>query len=235
MQAEIIYRDKDIIAVCKPAGMASQPDRSPGMDLVNWLKNTLAREEGRVPEILPVHRLDRPVGGVILYAGNRGAAARLSAQIREKEAQKEYLAVLTGRLPGGPAWQRMETLLVREEGKNRSRASEDDGKAAVLEYRVLAEKETEEGILTLVRIRLLTGRHHQIRVQTAHAGAGIWGDTKYNPAFSGKKGWYDLALFAKRLSISHPRTGKRMVWEVPAGEAITAHFPETEELWRKED
>ena len=93
-EPEILYRDKDIIVVRKPAGMASQPDRSLGMDLVSWLKNTLARQEGSVPEILPVHRLDRPVGGVIVYAGNRTAAAKLSAQLTDGRMQKEYLAVL---------------------------------------------------------------------------------------------------------------------------------------------
>ena len=239
---EILYRDKDMIAVYKPAGMASQPDRSVGMDLVNWLKNTLARQEGSVPEILPVHRLDRPVGGVIVYAASRSAAAKLSAQLTDGRMQKEYLAVLTGRPQGGTAaemppespegaqWLRLETQLMREEKGNRSRAVASGGKTAVLDYRIAAEKETEEGPLTLVQIRLLTGRHHQIRVQMAHAGAGIWGDTKYNPAFAGKKGWYDLALFARKLTLVHPRSGKTMVFELPAGEAITAHFPEAYSL-----
>ena len=64
----------------------------------------------------------------------------------------------------------------------------------------------------------------------AHAGAGLWGDTKYNPAFAGKKGWYDLALFARRLTFKHPRSGKNLIFEIPAGEAVTAHFPEADRL-----
>ena len=241
-EPEILYRDKDIIVVRKPAGMASQPDRSLGMDLVSWLKNTLARQEGSVPEILPVHRLDRPVGGVIVYAGNRTSAAKLSAQLTDGRMQKEYLAVLTGfpkgggaldpppESPDGAKWQRLETQLEKEGKGNRSRAAADSGKKAVLDYRVLVEKETENGPLLLVQIRLLTGRHHQIRVQMAHAGAGLWGDTKYNPAFAGKKGWYDLALFARRLTFKHPRSGKNLIFEIPAGESVTAHFPEADRL-----
>ena len=241
-EPEILYRDKDIIVVRKPAGMASQPDRSLGMDLVSWLKNTLARQEGSTPEILPVHRLDRPVGGVIVYAGNRTAAAKLSAQLTDGRMQKEYLAVLTGFPHGGTAidpppgspdgtqWLRLEKQLEKEEKGNRSRAAAGGGKKAVLDYRILAEKETESGPLLLAQIRLLTGRHHQIRVQMAHAGAGLWGDTKYNPAFAGKKGWYDLALFARRLTFKHPRSGKNLIFEIPAGEAVTAHFPEADRL-----
>lgn len=239
-EAEILYRDKDIIAVRKPAGMASQPDRSLGMDLLSWLRNTLARQEGSVPEILPVHRLDRPVGGVIVYAGNRSAAAKLSAQLTDGRMQKEYLAVLTGYPQGGSTvapppgtpeelpWQRLETQLEKEAAGNRSRTAASGGKKAILDYRILAEKETAQGPLVLVQIRLHTGRHHQIRVQMAGAGAGLWGDTKYNPAFIGKKGWYDLALVARRLTLQHPRSGKTMIFEVPAGSAITAHFPEAE-------
>ena len=100
----------------------------------------------------------------------------------------------------------------------------------MLDYRILAEKETGNGPLLLAQIRLLTGRHHQIRVQMAHAGAGLWGDTKYNPVFAGKKGWYDLALFARRLTFKHPESGKNMIFEIPAGEAITAHFPEADSI-----
>lgn len=241
-EAEILFRDRDLIAALKPAGMASQPDRSPGMDLVNWLKNTLMRQEGSVPEVLPVHRLDRPVGGVIIYAGNRSAAAKLSAQLGDGRMQKEYLAVLTCRpqggtdieTPDGLQWKRLTTQLEKEEKGNRSRAVEKSGKRAVLDYRILAERETEDGPLVLVRIRLLTGRHHQIRVQMSHEGAGLWGDTKYNPAFAGKKGWYALALFARRLTCEHPRNGKNMVFEVPAGESITAHFPDADHLLRED-
>ena len=132
-EPEILYRDKDIIVVRKPAGMASQPDRSLGMDLVSWLKNTLARQEGSVPEILPV-------GGVIVYAGNRTAAAKLSAQLTDGRMQKEYLAVLTGFPHGGTAidpppgspdgtqWLRLEKQLEKEEKGNRSRAAAGGGK-----------------------------------------------------------------------------------------------------------
>ena len=254
MQAEILYIDSDIIVAAKPAGMSSQPDRSVGMDMVNWLKNELVRREGSAGQVLVVHRLDRPVAGLLVYARNQKAAAKLSAQLTDGRMKKEYLAVLTGQPQGQPAgsaggaevqpaedhdaadprqWYRLETQIERETGKNRSKASEKSGKIAVLTYCILAERETEEGLLCLARVRLQTGRHHQIRIQMAHAGAGIWGDTKYNPSFAGRKGWYDLALFAKSLTLVHPRSGKVLTFTCSTGESILAHFPEEDAFLRE--
>jgi 23S rRNA pseudouridine1911/1915/1917 synthase len=89
---------------------------------------------------------------------------------------------------------------------------------------VKATKSDGEKTWTLVNIHLITGRHHQIRVQMAHAGAGLWGDTKYNPEFADASGWHQLALFAWHLEFEHPVTNKYLVFEVPAGPQITAHF-----------
>ena len=97
-------------------------------------------------------------------------------------------------------------------------------KKAVLEYKVKRTKFEEGQQYSLVNVHLITGRRHQIRVQMAHAGAGLWGDTRYNPVFTDKKGWFDLALFAWHLEFDHPVTKKHLAFKVPAESQITAHF-----------
>jgi 23S rRNA pseudouridine1911/1915/1917 synthase len=226
-EVKILYEDKDMIVVEKPAGMPSQEDRSPTMDMVSYLKNYLVREKKvkGIPYIAAVHRLDRPVGGVMVYAKTQLAAKHLSEQIRQNKMRKEYLAVLTGTLekPEGL----LEDYLVSNGRTNSTVVVEEktkDAKLARLEYRVKATRADGGKTLTLVNIHLITGRHHQIRVQMAHAGAGLWGDTKYNPEFAGTSGWHQLALFAWHLEFDHPVTKKHLVFEVPAGPQITAHF-----------
>lgn len=235
---EIIYEDRDIAVVVKPAGMASQPDRSLGMDAVNRLRNLGFAGKGKAPDIMVVHRLDRPVGGVMVYAKNSRAAAALSRQVRSGGMYKEYLAVLTG-VPSAPASEpdaktgmvRLEDYIAPDKGKNLSRVagSKTAGAVkAVLEYAVLDERFCEDGSrISLVKIHLITGRHHQIRLQMAHAGAGVYGDTKYNPRFSAG-GSYKLALFAHTLSFDHPSTGRRLEFTAPVSDAISDHFPQAD-------
>lgn len=227
MEVKILFEDKDIIVVEKPAGMASQEDRSADMDMVSYLKNYLVREKKvqGMPYIGVVHRLDRPVGGVMVYAKTQQAAKNLSEQIRGNRMTKEYLAVLTGTLKKKEAL--LEDYLISN-GRTNSTAVTDQkaegAKLARLKYKVLRTKFENGKQYSLVNIQLITGRHHQIRVQMANAGAGLWGDTRYNPEFTGKAGWHDLALFAWHLEFDHPRTKKRLVFEVPAGKQITEHF-----------
>ena len=187
------------------------------MDLVSWLKNHLAaKRRNGVPYIGVVHRLDRPVGGVMVYAKNQKAAGELSRQFFGHQTEKNYLALLTGRLP-----ERSGTLtdLLQKDGRtNTSSVVEKGGKKASLTYRELEEKRG----LSLVEINLQTGRHHQIRVQTAHAGAGIYGDMKYNSEHT--KNWNEkegigsgnpeLCLFSCRLTFDHPVSHQRMCFKV---------------------
>ena len=217
IDVKILYEDGEIIVCVKPAGMPSQPERSSSMDLVSWLKNYLAaRRRDGVPYIGVVHRLDRPVGGVMVYAKNQKAAGELSRQFSGHQTEKTYLALLTGRLP-----ERCGTLtdFLRKDGRtNTSSVVEKGGKKASLTYRELEEKQG----LSLVEINLQTGRHHQIRVQTAHAGAGIYGDMKYNS--EGTKNWNEkedigsgnpeLCLFSCRLTFDHPVSHQRMCFNV---------------------
>ncbi len=225
---QILYEDKAVIVAVKPAGMSSQPDRSLAMDMVSYLKNHLAKtQKGKgEPYVAVVHRLDRPVGGVMVYAKTQAAAAALSEQIRKNAMHKRYQAVLTGVLK--PKEGTLTDYLVKRAGANMSEvcdAKTPGAKKAELRYKVIRTKFEGGQQYALVDIDLLTGRHHQIRVQMAHAGAGIYGDTRYDPAFQGKTGWTDLALFAYRLSFIHPVTKKAMTFEAAPGPQITEVFP----------
>lgn len=226
-EVKIISEDKDIIVVIKPAGMASQEERGGAMDMVSYLKNYLVKEKKvkGAPYIAPVHRLDKPVGGVMVYAKTAQAAKSLSAQVQQRTMDKEYLAVLTGILPIKEG--ALTDYLAKDGRTNSSQiVSKDtkDAKRAELTYKVIRTKFENDKQYSLVRVHLITGRHHQIRVQMAGAGAGLYGDTKYNPVFQNEPGWHQLALFSDHLEFDHPRTKKRMRFDVPAGEQITAHF-----------
>jgi 23S rRNA pseudouridine1911/1915/1917 synthase len=225
MTVEILQEDEDILVCIKPQGVATQSDKSMDMDLMSYLKNQIFKlhpDQGE-PELYVVHRLDRPVGGIVVFAKNKKAAAELTRQIQAGEMEKYYQAVLTGELPD---W---EGTLVNYLAKNgvsntSSVVSKDhkDAKRAELNYEVLDVIETDEGILSYVLIELITGRHHQIRVQMAHCDAGIWGDTKYNPDFQNtKKVYRQIGLYATQLSFIHPTTGKRLRFKTePEGEAF---------------
>jgi len=212
---KILYEDKEIIVCVKPVGMPSQAERSSSADMVSWLKNHTV-SEGKPPYIGVVHRLDRPVGGIMVYAKNQKAAAVLSQQFSKHSTGKTYLAVLTGKLPKKEGV--LENYLEKDGSKNISSVVASGGKLAKLEYRVLEEKEGR----SLVEVRLHTGRHHQIRVQMVHAGAGIYGDMRYNrqatESWNQKQG-ITLnrempALFSVGLSFEHPVTKQKMNFKV---------------------
>ena len=225
MEPEILYEDQDILVCVKPAGMATQEDRSMDVDLVSFLKNRMRRSEPDrpVPELYVVHRLDRPVGGIVVLARNRKAAAELGEQVRDGRMEKYYRAVLTGELPD---WEGVLVDHLEKDGKTNTSSvvpeGSPKGKRAELEYEVLDVLETEEGVISYVLIRLVTGRHHQIRVQMANRNAGIWGDTKYNPRFQKTRGTYrQIGLYATRLCFAHPATGEPMKFQTePVGEAF---------------
>ncbi len=223
INVKILYEDKDIIVCVKPAGMPSQAERSSSMDLVSWLKNYLSKQQGNaregVPYVSVVHRLDRPVGGIMVYAKTKKAAEALSQQFANHQTEKKYLTVLTGSIskPEGT----LEHMLLKDGKTNMSSVVESGGKLAKLDYKVLEVKNER----SLVLVTLHTGRHHQIRVQMSHAGAGIYGDMKYNR--EGTLKWQEqhgmrgrsseLCLFSCELAFKHPETKKRMHFKVLPG------------------
>lgn len=206
----ILYEDAWMLVCEKEANVPVQSSRVGVRDMVSILKNYRKETEGmrREPYLGVVHRLDQPVQGLIVFAKTREAAAKLSAQARGDGMKKEYLAVACGQCREKEGV--LVDYLVKDGRTNTSRigkAGEPGAKEARLDYRIIRE----EGGYALVSICLHTGRHHQIRVQMAHAGMPLAGDRKYQPQVSWSPGEY-LALCACRLTLRHPATGRRMTF-----------------------
>lgn len=222
---KIFHKDADLIVCEKPMGMPVASDRTGDMDLMHQLKNQIFFEENlkEEPELYVVHRLDRPVGGVMVFARTKEAAASLSEQIKEHAFEKDYQAVLTGWLPDDEGtW---IDFLLKDAKSNKSKVVPEgtkEAKKAILDYEVIDMMETDRMKLTYCLIHLKTGRHHQIRVQTSSRGFGIWGDTKYNPLFQKtKKKYQQIGLYATRIAFTHPGTGERVRFKAePQGEAF---------------
>ena len=194
----ILYEDNHLIVVEKPPNLPVQADASGDADLLTLLKDYI-KEKYQKPGAVYlglVHRLDRPVGGVMVFARTSKAAARLSAQFASRSSHKRYAALVSG-LPMGRA--RLSGFLAREEDGNASMTGPEapGAKTAELSY----ERLTRRGEVSLLDVWLLTGRHHQIRCQLADAGLPIWGDQRYNAkAVPGEQ----IALWAYALSFEHP-------------------------------
>lgn len=221
MEPKILLEDKDIIVCRKPAGVPVQSDKTLDYDLVNQLKNYLhEKEDQKNPYIGLVHRLDRPVGGVMVFAKTPQAAKELSRQIQERQMEKTYLCVVQKDLSGqvGKEEVYLEDYLRKDGRTNTSTIvpkTDKAGKCAKLYYRVL---EVVDG-KSLVEVKLLTGRHHQIRVQMAAHVGGLVGDTKYNPLATREEGRKGVALYSNSLRFQHPRTKKPIyVTDVPKGD-----------------
>lgn len=200
MDCNILFEDKHILVAVKPQGIPVQPDKTGDADLLSALENCCHQPLGLV------HRLDRPVGGVMIFAKTKTAEAFLSKELQEGQLKKMYLTVLCGKLPQEKGI--LKDFLRKNTRTNLSEVVPEGAKGskkAILQYARLGERETEYGCLTLAKITLFTGRHHQIRVQTSHAGVPIWGDKKYHPSFR-KKGRTEIALWSYGLSGIHPET-----------------------------
>lgn len=218
----ILYEDAWMLVCEKEANVPVQSSRVGVRDMVSILKNYRKEKEGMLgePYLGVIHRLDQPVQGVIVFAKTREAAAKLSAQARGDAMKKEYLAVACGQCREKEGV--LVDYLVKDGRTNTSRigkAGEAGAKEARLDYRILRE----EGGHVLVSICLHTGRHHQIRVQMAHAGMPLAGDRKYQPQVSWTKEEH-LALCACQLTLRHPKTGKRMTFRVEPKGAFFEKF-----------
>lgn len=206
----ILYEDAAVIVCVKDAGTATQTRQIGQKDMESLLR-TYRMQNGETPYIGIVHRLDQPVSGVMVFAKTKEAAAVLSRQIAAKTADKYYYAMTDG-IPAKKT-DVLEDYLLRDGRSNVSRvvtAQTPGAKRARLSYEVLQEHAAQ----AIVRVRLETGRHHQIRVQMAHAGCPLVGDRKYNLKENQKTDAGALALCAYKLAFVHPTTGKRVVFEI---------------------
>lgn len=247
----ILYEDKDIIVCHKMAGIAVQSARIGEKDLVSMLNNHLMEQaDQRMEPVRVVHRLDQPVEGIVVFAKNKKAAASLSAQITDGSMKKVYQAVCCVTEAGGH-WienagkndQELIDYMSKDARTNSSavvKKGQKDAKEARLSFRVMAANCLP---YVLVEIHLATGRHHQIRVQMAHAGLPLFGDRKYNPDWElYAKAWQaqmvnesadhaahrlpaaELALCATELTFRHPKTGKPMHFQVKPQKSVFQTF-----------
>lgn len=211
MQLQILHEDRDIIVCIKPPGVPSQSDKTGDFDMVSNVKNYLYKENEKVPYIGLIHRLDRPVGGIMVFAKTPEAAKNLSEQIRMGQVKKSYLTIITKDLSDEVKKEKtlLTDYLVKDQRNNVSKISnkeDKNAKRAELYYKVLYSKDN----LSLVEVDLITGRHHQIRIQMAHHMGGIWGDTKYNTHFQNNKGFVHIGLYAYQLHFKHPITNTNL-------------------------
>lgn len=211
MNLKILYEDADMIAVEKPQGMPAQPDKTGDLDMLTCLEKQCQMPLGLV------HRLDRPVGGVMVFA------KRTSAQVETQIAKamqiggwsKTYLAVVMGEPEQTKGtW---TDYLFRDSRSNTSKvvdAKHKQAKKAILQYEVLDTIQNSEETLSLLKIQLQTGRHHQIRVQCAHHGVPIWGDRKYGNTRQPQQTGH-IALWSYELKGQLPKKKPFCIHSIP--------------------
>ncbi|MBR6253379.1 MAG: RluA family pseudouridine synthase [Clostridia bacterium] len=197
----VIYEDNHILVVEKPCNVASQGDETGDKDMLTMCKEYIKEKYNKPGNVYVglVHRLDRPVGGIMVFAKTSKAASRLSESVRSKDFKKTYLAVVYDKDNKLQDKGEFEDYMIKNEALNKSMVCSKDkhgAKLARLSYEVIGQKDD----LKLVRINLETGRHHQIRVQFSSRECPLYGDQKYG---SGPKG-EQIALWAYKISFKHP-------------------------------
>lgn len=218
---KVLYEDNHIIVVEKMPNVPSQADKTGDEDMLTIIKSYLKEKYNKPGNVYLglVHRLDRPVGGVMVFAKTSKAASRLSEEIRNKTFKKTYLAIANGKMESESGeyvdylWkdEKQNTSYVVKEGKKNS-------KLAKLNYEVIAYNEKEN--VSLVKINLQTGRHHQIRVQFSSRMHALYGDSKYHGRGAGS----GICLWAYKIKFVHPVKKEEMEFE---------DFPPKEGMWGK--
>ena len=200
---KILYEDNHIIVVIKEAGILSQKDITNDIDMVTMIKEYLKEKYNKPGNVYLglVHRLDRMVAGIMVFAKTSKAASRLSKQIKENKFKKSYLCIVKGILDKKE--DTLKNYLIKDEKTNTSKVTNENiGKLSILKYKVIKEKNN----LSLLKIDLLTGRHHQIRVQLSNIGHPIYGDNKYDK----KPVNTNIKLYAYKLEFYHPTTKEKL-------------------------
>ena len=209
MNLNIIYEDNHIIVVEKIPNILSQDDETGDISMMKLVKDYLKEKYNKPGNVYLglVHRLDRPVGGVIIFAKTSKAASRLSDEVRKKVFKKEYLTIVDGKFENDKGT--LENYLYKDKKTNISYVVSKDkkqAKIAKLDYEVLKYDRKKD--LSILKINLHTGRHHQIRVQLSNINHSIYGDQKYGKRGKNKQ----IALWAYKLTIIHPTKKEKMVF-----------------------
>lgn len=202
----IVYEDNHVLVVEKPINIPVQADQSHDLDLLTILKADLKKRYQKPGNVYLglVHRLDRPVGGIMVFAKTSKAASRLSEQVRSHQFQKEYYAVVLGKIEKQG---HLEDNLLKDTKKNIVTVH-SSGKKAILDFTCLQYRNG----MSLVKIQLKTGRSHQIRVQFQHHGFPLYGDQKYSKkAVPGEQ----IALFSHSITFQHPITKETLIFSLP--------------------
>ncbi len=191
---KVLYEDNHIIVVVKEYNIPVQADSSNDLDMLTIIKKYLKEKYEKKGNVYLglVHRLDRPVGGVMVFAKTSKAASRLSNEIRLKKVEKRYMALVHNKAKEKEV---LKDKLLKDEKTNTSYVDEK-GKESILEYNLIEYRKN----MSLIDINLITGRHHQIRVQLSHHGYPIYGDQKYGIDKSG----IQIHLWAYKLKFKHP-------------------------------
>jgi len=207
---KVLFEDNHIIVVEKPVNIPSQGDKTGDIDMLTIIKKYIKEKYNKPGDVYLglVHRLDRPTGGVMVFARTSKSASRLSEQVRDKKMHKKYLCIVDGKMESQTG--SMRDFLLKNEKNNISKVVEEgtkNAKEAVLDYEVV--KYNDQINMSVVKVDLHTGRHHQIRVQFASRGHSLSGDQKYGTRGRGKQ----LALWAYSLSFVHPTTKEELTFE----------------------
>lgn len=215
---EVIYCDNHILVINKPAGMLIQGDKTGDPSLLEYAKSYIKDRYNKPGNVYLglVHRLDRPVSGVVVFARTSKAASRLSNQFKERTTEKIYTAIVEGETPVEGDW--LDSIARR--GVTSYIAKDGEGSRADLHFSRLSYKDG----FSLVRIRLGTGRHHQIRIQFASRSYLIVGDFRYGSSI--KFGNRDIALHSSSLSIIHPTTKEEMTFTAKPAKNWQSYFVE---------
>lgn len=218
----IIYEDEYFVVVNKPSGMPSQDDKTGDLSLEKMASDYYKKEKANSKYTVGlVHRLDRPVSGLLILSKDRKALLKFNEMMQNNAIKKTYKAVCNGKSSQSEG--RYIDYLKKLKTSNMSKVVNENSsssKRAELIYKSLKTDESTEEVLTLFEIELLTGRHHQIRVQMSHHKNPIWGDTKYNRVYK-RKGYSNIALYSAKLSFKHPITFKDIKLELD----LPSQFP----------
>lgn len=212
---KVLYEDNHVIVTLKEAGVLSQQDSSNDLDILRMVKEYIKNKYNKPGEayIGLVHRLDRNTEGIMVFARTSKAASRLQNSMKSEGFNKKYLAVVEGKPKEGL----IIDYLKKNDVENKSYVVDSkSGLESKLELKILETKKINGNIYSLVDIKLLTGRHHQIRCQLSNMGCPLYGDVKYNA--KDKKGNY-FALCSYMLEFEHPTLKERMIFKhfVPKG------------------